>query len=95
MFAGHTFICIKLVLCGDFFQLPPVPGFDRDNNTEIPTTFAFNANSWDTCVTNVITLTKVFRQKEQGLVNLITLSRTIPIVFQYLLTCLMTCVSAS
>lgn len=55
----------KLVVCGDFFQLPPV----QDNlqaQAGIPTSFAFEARSWNTCITTMITLTQVFRQKQPG-----------------------------
>ena len=56
----------QLVLSGDFCQLPPVPGRDA-RGEQIPSTFAFDAGSWDDCVGSPITLTKVFRQKDQGL----------------------------
>ena len=51
---------IQLVICGDFFQLPPVvKNGDR-------MTFAFDAYTWRKCIHKQVTLTKVFRQKESG-----------------------------
>lgn len=44
--------------CGDFFQLPPVP--DRHDRTSV---FAFQARTWNKCITKIFTLTQVFRQK--------------------------------
>lgn len=51
---------IQLVICGDFFQLPPVT-----KNGELMT-FAFDAFTWRNCIHKQVTLTKVFRQKESG-----------------------------
>jgi ATP-dependent DNA helicase PIF1 len=56
----------QLVLSGDFCQLPPVPGRDEKGN-QIAAKFAFDAESWNACVGPPITLTRVFRQKDQGL----------------------------
>jgi len=55
------------VLSGDFCQLPPVPGRDATGKQIVPK-FAFDAKSWDTCVGPPVTLTRVFRQKDQGFV---------------------------
>jgi hypothetical protein len=49
----------KLVLSGDFFQLPPVDLGSKHVQ------FAFQAPSWDQCIDSVTSLTRVFRQKEQ------------------------------
>jgi hypothetical protein len=49
---------LKLVLSGDFFQLPPVELNSKDVQ------FTFQAQSWKQCVGSVTTLTRVFRQKE-------------------------------
>lgn len=49
----------QLVVTGDFFQLPPV-----NNNKRIK--FAFEATTWNEVVRRKLTLTKVFRQKDQG-----------------------------
>lgn len=49
---------IKIVITGDFFQLPPVP--DRGKVAR----FAFDSNSWTTAIDHTIGLHKVFRQKD-------------------------------
>jgi len=51
---------IQLVICGDFFQLPPV----AKNGDYM--TFAFDAFTWGKCIHKQVTLTEVFRQKESG-----------------------------
>ena len=53
------------MLSGDFCQLPPVPGRDATGKQVVPK-FAFDAESWDACVGPPVTLTRVFRQKDQG-----------------------------
>lgn len=55
---------MKLVLCGDFYQLPPVP--DQHDGLNLPILFTFEADSWKRCVPRILTLTRVFRQKDQG-----------------------------
>lgn len=59
--AGHLtspLIHVQLVLCGDFCQLPPIGDKAK---------FAFDALSWKRCIQRMITLKKVFRQKDQGI----------------------------
>ncbi|KAH6916795.1 hypothetical protein BKA70DRAFT_1091185, partial [Coprinopsis sp. MPI-PUGE-AT-0042] len=59
------------VLCGDFCQLPPVTGRDPKTGKEIPVKFAFDAESWATCVPSLMHLTRVFRQKDQAFVDML------------------------
>lgn len=67
---------MKLVVTGDFFQLPPV-----NNNKRIR--FAFEAKTWNEVIKRNLTLTKVFRQKDQGeYMAIATLSVTQPTPFQ-------------
>ena len=54
---------IKLILTGDFFQLPPV--------TRGQVKFAFNANCWKSCMERTFNLTKVFRQKDQQFIDML------------------------
>ncbi|KAG8738004.1 hypothetical protein FRC10_007418 [Ceratobasidium sp. 414] len=61
---------LQLVVCGDFFQLPPVPE-QAYIDAGIPISFAFEAKCWDKAVPNTITLTKVFRQKQSGNTELV------------------------
>jgi len=56
---------VQLVLCGDFFQLPPV-GLLRDKLS-----FLFEANAWPLAAKNVVLLRTVFRQTDQSFVDLL------------------------
>ena len=62
---GRPFGGIQLVVTGDFFQLPPVP----DRNTVAK--FAFDAGTWNTCISHTILLTHVFRQKDPAFANML------------------------
>ncbi|THV06110.1 hypothetical protein K435DRAFT_626600, partial [Dendrothele bispora CBS 962.96] len=68
---------IQLVLSGDFSQLPPVPGRPQ-NGVPAPTPkFSFEAKSWNRCIGQPVTLTKVFRQRDQvEFVNMLNEMRT-------------------
>lgn len=57
------FYLTKLVLSGDFCQLPPVP--EILNGIQQPIIFAFEAKTWDRCVTASMILNRVFRQKDR------------------------------
>lgn len=54
---------IQLILCGDFFQLPPVP--EKNATTQ----FAFQSTSWKAAVNHTIELTTVFRQSDMDFVT--------------------------
>ena len=58
---GRPFGGIKLVITGDFFQLPPVSDYSRASK------FAFDAATWNTSIEHTIGLTQVFRQKDPGM----------------------------
>ncbi|CAN0078682.1 unnamed protein product, partial [Ectocarpus fasciculatus] len=62
---GQPFGGIQLVLCGDFFQLPPV-GIGRGS-----TRFCFEARTWDTSIDQSIVLKQVFRQKDPFFLNIL------------------------
>jgi ATP-dependent DNA helicase PIF1 len=62
---GHPWGGIKLIITGDFFQLPPVPDGDKDNKKK-EAKFAFDAATWNTSIDHTIGLTEVFRQKDPG-----------------------------
>ncbi|WVR08357.1 hypothetical protein IAU60_005412 [Kwoniella sp. DSM 27419] len=57
---------LQLILSGDFFQLPPVA---RDNTCK----FAFEADCWPAIIprSNMSSLTRVFRQKEDKFVKIL------------------------
>ncbi|XP_076241392.1 pif1 DNA helicase [Calliopsis andreniformis] len=56
---------IQLILCGDFFQLPPVSGRDRKAK------FCFQSNSWEKCVHLNFELQQVHRQKDPIFVKIL------------------------
>ncbi|KAF7330814.1 ATP-dependent DNA helicase PIF1 [Mycena venus] len=60
----HPFGGIQLIVTGDFFQLPPV----AKNATPV---FAFECDEWKRCIEHTLTLTHVFRQKDDEFVDLL------------------------
>ncbi len=56
---------MQVVLCGDFFQLPPI---SRGNNQ---TKFAFQGNTWKELSLHNCYLTKQFRQEDMDLLSLL------------------------
>lgn len=58
---------IQLVLTGDFFQLPPV---SKDGIV-----FSFESKMWENCIQKTILLTKVFRQRDGSLVDILNTIR--------------------
>lgn len=60
---------IQLVLTGDFFQLPPVQ--KRDSQQGEMAVFCFQSEMWRSCIHRTILLTKVFRQQDDDLVNML------------------------
>ncbi|KAJ0118805.1 DNA repair and recombination protein pif1 [Diaporthe amygdali] len=55
---------IQIVVTGDFFQLPPVT---RGNEVF----FAFQSDAWKESIEHTVTLTKVFRQKDNDFIGLL------------------------
>lgn len=60
---GRPFGGIQLVITGDFFQLPPVPDYNRAAK------FAFDASTWSNTIKHTIALHQVFRQKDPGMLS--------------------------
>lgn len=56
---------LQVVLCGDFFQLPPIVRGSGD------TPFAFTSESWRTLSLHVLYLTEQFRQDDSPLLTLL------------------------
>jgi len=56
---------IQLILCGDFYQLPPV-GLGRGG-----VRFCFHSESWRESIDEAVVLTKVFRQNNMEFVSLL------------------------
>ncbi|CUA67673.1 hypothetical protein RSOLAG22IIIB_07517 [Rhizoctonia solani] len=63
---------IQLVVCGDFFQLPPVANRDQ---IDAPASFVFDSFSWETCIKTKVMLTQVYRQKDPKLVKMLNDAR--------------------
>ncbi|KAF8213490.1 hypothetical protein K438DRAFT_1497109, partial [Mycena galopus ATCC 62051] len=62
------------VISGDFFQLPPVP--DKTHEHTMPSTYAFDAQSWHKCMGRPIVLSRVFRQKDDMFIDILSSMRT-------------------
>ena len=60
----HSFI-MKIIVTGDFFQLPPV----AKGNQAVK--FAFEAQYWPEIIKKTFNLTKVFRQRDQQFVDML------------------------
>ncbi|XP_044759839.1 ATP-dependent DNA helicase PIF1 [Coccinella septempunctata] len=58
---------IQLILCGDFFQLPPV----SKANEKKKINFCFMSKAWKTCIHNTFELKKVHRQEEQEFIDIL------------------------
>jgi ATP-dependent DNA helicase PIF1 len=81
----------QLIICGDFAQLPPIPGRDKQGG-QVPALFAFEAQSWEACMGYPVLLQKVFRQKNQGQRRLSSMYvQRADKGSQYLWTCSMQC----
>ncbi|QLG70525.1 hypothetical protein HG535_0A04650 [Zygotorulaspora mrakii] len=63
---------IQLILTGDFFQLPPVKkSVDHQHEPSKLPIFCFESKMWHKCIQKTILLTKVFRQQDDELVNML------------------------
>lgn len=66
---------IQLILCGDFFQLPPVVKIDRGNIFEPKKQpvkrFCFQSESWSGCIQASFELKKIYRQKDPQFVEIL------------------------
>ena len=62
---------MQVILSGDFFQLPPVD--DKRDPKAREACFAFEAACWKTLIPadNMLSLTRVFRQKENSFVEVL------------------------
>lgn len=66
---------IQVILCGDFFQLPPItkilPGSLEDESTEAPKDFIFYSKVWQTMRPAICYLTEQYRQSDDGFTNIL------------------------
>ncbi|CAL0309731.1 unnamed protein product [Lupinus luteus] len=63
---GETWGGIQLVVAGDFFQLPPIP-----DNDSLDVKYAFEADCWKESFDFMIELTKILRQSDPRLIELL------------------------
>ena len=63
---------IQLIICGDFFQLPPVISKEKEKERR----FAFETSSWNRCSLTNIELTQVKRQSDQTLIEILNRLRS-------------------
>ncbi len=66
----HPFGGLQVILCGDFFQLPPV-----SRQGEIPAQFIYKALAWEALDLKVCYLHEQFRQREDGLLSILNAIR--------------------
>lgn len=58
---------IQLILCGDFYQLPPVITSKDPDETD----YCFTSENWNSCVPHFIELKTVFRQTDEKFVDIL------------------------
>ncbi|KAK3751838.1 hypothetical protein QZH41_001038 [Actinostola sp. cb2023] len=57
---------LQLVMCGDFFQLPPI---QKVGDTSI--NYCFQSKAWDECIDYSVELTQIYRQSDPKLIKLL------------------------
>lgn len=65
---------VQVVLCGDFFQLPPI--FRSENLYSTGTNFAYKSGVWDELDLKICYLTEQHRHEEDGLLSILNAIRT-------------------
>lgn len=84
---------IRLIVTGDFFQLPPIPRKQRTGDGEwvtpnVPAVYAFEAAAWRRAMTCQILLKTIYRQTDSGaypLRSLLSMRRLTTLDFQQIL----------
>jgi len=61
---------IQLILCGDFFQLPPVSRSIPGEKSKGPK-FCFQTKAWQNCMLNVFELKHVHRQTDNKFITIL------------------------
>lgn len=84
---------IQLILCGDFFQLPPVVKSENRNIFDVKKQpnkrFCFQAKAWDSCIEKIFELKQIYRQKDPlfvEMLNNIRIGRVTPEITSRLLS---------
>ncbi len=65
---------IQLVLCGDFYQLPPV--INKADEAPEDYVFAFDSRAWKYCIHKTVVLKTIYRQQDPVFANILNLIRT-------------------
>jgi ATP-dependent exoDNAse (exonuclease V) alpha subunit len=60
---------IQVVLCGDFFQLPPI---DEETQNDLPTNFIYDSPLWEELDPKVCYLEKPFRQDDERFLHILS-----------------------
>jgi ATP-dependent DNA helicase PIF1 len=63
---------MQVILCGDFFQLPPI---SRSYQGELPAKFAFHSQAWQELDLKVCYLTEFHRHNDQNFINILNAIR--------------------
>jgi len=67
--AGRPFGGLQIIVCGDFFQLPPVTA--GSGSATGPKRFAFQSKAWSRAVQETVELKRVMRQGEEKFVRVL------------------------
>lgn len=62
---------IQLILCGDFFQLPPVNKFTYEDKNKPSTKFCFQTQAWQNCGFITFELKKIHRQSDEFFISIL------------------------
>lgn len=62
---------IQLILCGDFFQLPPVLKFNNEDKNKPIMKFCFQTQAWQDCAFTTFELKKIHRQNDDFFISVL------------------------
>lgn len=62
---------IQLILCGDFFQLPPISRPKFGETKAPPPRFCFKTKAWEDCRLTTFELKRVHRQNDEGFISIL------------------------
>lgn len=62
---------IQLILCGDFFQLPPISRPKFGEMKAPPPRFCFKTKAWEDCRLTTFELKRVHRQNDEGFISIL------------------------
>lgn len=62
---------IQLILCGDFFQLPPVTKFNYGDKNKPTVKFCFQTQAWKDCGFTTFELKQIHRQNDEFFISIL------------------------